>query len=188
MHVDELVAFTVETLFVNTVLRPVGILDPATTYFALFVDPFLQICRSGGGSPPNGIRFTTGTGEDHKPPAFAGAKRAWVEFSPANSTSCGTFPETVRYMVEGDEDPDAIEYILFLGEEAVGFSSGSIISYEEEGHFSPSGVYPERCFVMRAMDQAGNIDSNKVEVCASRVLEDERAPDTGGCGCSQIEP
>lgn len=193
---EDPIPYTVDAMFGMAVIKPVNSLKPSTTYslsFGEYSGSGLGVCvkeKNGSISGGKEISFTTGIGEDHSPPVFRGATKASVEFQPATvfgGGPCETAPDRVSYTVEGDDVPDATFYILYLDGEAVELGAYAYIRYEEPGELSLHNIYPKRCFVMRAMDQAGNIDSNNVEICADRGPTIDSAPGAGGCGCSLIE-
>lgn len=141
---------------------------------------------SGGGGGGGGSSVDAGSGgggdasggsEDTTAPDFAGAESA------ASSS-----PTSIRVGWEAATDDttpqDAIEYLIYVAEASggQGFGESDLISEAGAARATIEGLEAdaEYFFVVRARDQAGNVDDNTREVSADTSAPDTTPPDFEG--------
>jgi MYXO-CTERM domain-containing protein len=194
------------------VLQPTALLSASTTYTIEVTNA--PICDNSG-ILGDGIvlqTFTTGITTDISPPTFGGAETVTAEFVPETPPNgpCTAGPDRFRYTVTGSAAEAGSIYTLYLDGQNVDMRTTAEAIYEVMG----SGEIPLLCFVLHALDQAGNAEGNEKEICFSSSpdedgssadgvtdgdggLDDASSPDggdgsdgsstlvsPGGCGCA----
>lgn len=162
------------------VLTPEQALTAGEEY-TLDLAPEVNVCEE-----PEPIEFTTAAGADAVVPEFGGIQSivAWfIEGAPANGP-CDVGPDRHHYEVAGAESSDAVAYLLYEDGEQVAVSRSPTLVSQVEG----TGEAPNRCFVMHAVDMAGNEDPNDDVLCLHPVGDDDDSagdddPVADDCAC-----
>jgi len=170
-------------------------LEPGSNY-GLIVAPEEDLC---GGANTQAV-YTVLAGTDDVPPAFEGIETVdagFIEDYSADS-NCTGGPPRHRYTALGAPSDDAVAYHLYEDGRLVALAPAGP-RVEGGGVLRPENVVtydvmakdediPNRCFVMRAVDIAGNEDLNDDVVCVEEIPEgddDDSASgdEVGGCAC-----
>jgi predicted phage tail protein len=150
------------------------------TWAALLI-PLTLACGSPQNMNPDD---PNNPGTDTTAPTFAGAAMA----TPGNpATAPGSIDLSWKAASDDKSDPSAITYLIYQATAANGesFSSPSYTSQAGATSYTVSGLMAgtKYYFVVRARDEAGNIDSNRAEVSAATpASSDKVAPTFTGLG------
>lgn len=128
---------------------------------------------------------------DVTPPVFAG-------LTGVTQIDCGTIDLTWLAATDDKADTADIAYLIYIAQSAGGenFATPSYATKPGETGYTVSGLAPGKTyyFVVRAMDPAGNIDVNTVEMSGSTFssgtgiyVDVNTGADTSDCG-AQISP
>lgn len=194
-----------ETLAQRLLLvEPMQELESGGSY-TLTVTPEEDLCA---GSVDVVKTFTAGEDVDHVAPTFDGIASLDAAYIPDYSagSNCTLGPPRFRYQVEGAPADGAVggavAYRLYLDGELVALAPvgprtegggvprpTNVVTYDEPT--DEGGEPPNRCFVLRAVDLAGNEDANEDVVCLDGAVDGGEADDddyVGGCACALTRP
>ncbi len=149
--------------------------------YTLELMPEMNVCAE-----PELMTFSVGNGEDGTPPEFGGIQSvdAWFIEGAGATGPCDVGPDRHHYEVIGAETSGVAAYRLYEQGELVGVSWTPTLVSQVTG----SGDAPDRCFVMRAVDLAGNEDPNDDLHCLvpAEGDDDDSAgdDDSGGGDCT----
>lgn len=180
-------------------LTPVQELQPGAQY-QLVVTPEEDLC--GGANTVS--TFTTGDAADETPPSFAGIAAVDASYIADYSagSNCTLGPPRHRYLVEGEPATDSVAYHLYEEDALVALvpigprvegggvpRPENVVIYDIEAQ---DEEIPDRCFVLAAVDIAGNErpgDEQCIEEPAGDDDDDSTGDGGGGdCSCSISSP